>query len=705
MSDNVLEYILRLRDEFSQTARNAASSSQSSLTAIGGGALLVAQNFDVIAQRSGQAFGVLTGHYDQLGSLLGALPGPIGVVGQVIGDSIGGAITDVLTAADAFDKLSRKTGISVEFLSGFTEASDDVRVSSAAVETGLVKFARAMGGLEDPMDGVAAGGKSVTATLKDLNIQAFDATGKMRPMEEVLLDVSDVFAAMPDGPEKAALAVQLFGKSGTDLIPILNRGKVAIGEMMQAAKDTGLVITSDTVVAMDRLRRAQDNIEDSWKGITRQIGSEVIPVIGNLTTGFNQYLTEAGKLNTQTDILTRFTSGADLAFRLFTGALKDTEGATKNEKQATEDASAAKANAEAATTRLKDAEAKLKDQVQNVTGAFGGQTEMLTDMESAQAAIDLATGKVTVAQFEQREAAEALTKAYKDGEVDYATVVKTMTDLAKGNITVEDALKKAGKAGEKYAAELAGVKWNAQLANSSTGDFKRTLDTIPSSKTTTLNATTTGTTEVATLKTNIDGIPTSKNTTVNATTTGAPVVDYLGQLVNGIPVTKRTDITANTIDANEMYDLWGWVNGIPGSKSTTVQANVNNAGALSDAYYYVTQMPGSKTTNAYMNTYGVYGTGSLQDATDHINALRNMGLNLGVKTTVTVLGYTPNSPMPKKGSPAARASISPQSVSGGGMSLNMPMTVNVGRQQDAEALARALRSVARGASLRASLGG
>lgn len=676
MSDNVLEYILRLRDEFSQTARNAASSSQSSLTAIGGGALLVAQNFDVIAQRSGQAFGVLTGHYDQLGSLLGALPGPIGVVGQVIGDSIGGAITDVLTAADAFDKLSRKTGISVEFLSGFTEASDDVRVSSAAVETGLVKFARAMGGLEDPMDGVAAGGKSVTATLKDLNIQAFDATGKMRPMEEVLLDVSDVFAAMPDGPEKAALAVQLFGKSGTDLIPILNRGKVAIGEMMQAAKDTGLVITSDTVVAMDRLRRAQDNIEDSWKGITRQIGSEVIPVIGNLTTGFNQYLTEAGKLNTQTDILTRFTSGADLAFRLFTGALKDTESATKNEKQATEDASAAKANAEAATTRFKEKENELRDSINNVSAAFGGQTEMMSDLEFAHAAIDLAMGKITLRQLEEKEVTEALTKAYKDGEVTLEEVVKTTTEFGKKTISAEEALGKAGKAGEKYAAELAGVKWQAQLAGSESANFKRTLDTIPSSKTTAISATTTGGDAVATLKGNIDGIPSAKTTRVDASTTGKQSVDDLSGSVNNIPSQKTTRVTASTVDANEMYNLWGWVNGIPSQKTTTATAY----------------------------TYGVYGYNSLQDATDHINALRDMGLNLGVNTTVTVLGYNGNSPMTKKGGPTARASGAPALAPGGGMNFNMPMTVNVRRDQDAFALQSALRSVARAANLRASVG-
>lgn len=676
MSNNVLEYILRLRDEFSATARNAASASQSSLSTLAGGALVIADNFDVIAQRSGQAFGVLTGHYEELGSLLGSLPGPIGAVGSVVGQFIGGAVTDVLTAADAFDKLSQKTGISVEFLSGFTEASDDVRISSGAVETSLLKFARALGGVEEPMDGVAAGGKSVSATLHDLNVQVFDATGKMKPMEEVLLAVSDVFSSMPDGPEKAALAMQLFGRSGTELLPILNRGSTAIGEMMQAAKAAGLVITSDTVAAMDRLRRAQDELEDGWKGITRQVGSEVIPIIGNLTTGLNLYLTEAGKANQATDLLTRFTSGADLAFRLFTGALKDTESATRNEKQATEDTNAAKASAEAAANQLREAENKLKESVNNVTNAFGGQTDMLNDMQFAQAAIDLATNKVTIDQFAQREAAEALTKAYKDGEITFDQVVKTTTDLAKGNITAEEALKKAGKAGQAYAAELAGVKGAAERATSSNVIYKSSLDQIPASKSTSITATTTGADAVATLKSNIDGIPSAKTTRVDASTTGAPTIDYLGQLVNGIPWTKSTQVTANTIDANEMYDLWGWVNGIPSQKTST----------------------------ATVNTYGVYGTGSLQDATDHINALKSMGLNLGVQTTVTVLGYTPNSPMTRKGGPAARVASAPAGVSGGGMNFNMPMTVNVKREQDAAALQAAMRNLARAASLRASVG-
>lgn len=702
---NVLEYILRLRDEFSATARNAASSSQSSLSAIGGGALLIADNFDVIAQRSGQAFGVLTGHYDQLGSLLGALPGPIGVVGSVIGQFIGGAVTDVLEAADAFDKLSQKTGMSVEFLSGFTEASDDVRVSSDAVENSLLKFARGLGGLDEPMDGAIAGGKGVAGTLKDLNIQAFDTTGKMRPMEEVLLDVSDVFHAMPDGPEKSALAVQLFGKSGTDLIPILNKGSTAIGEMMQSAKAMGLVITADTVAAMDRLKRSQDEISDSWDGIVRQIGADLLPIIGNLTTGINLYLTEAGKAKGETDLLTRMTTGADLAFRLFTGALKDTEGATKNEKQATQDATGAMAAAETAAARLKDEQNRLKDKINDTSRAFGGQTAMMTDMELAQLAFQLATGKVTLAELEQTTAYKALTKAYQDGDVDFQTVVKTTTDLYKGNISVEEALKKAGKAGEKYAAELAGVKYNAELANSKSADFKRTLDTIPATKSTVLNALVTGATEVSTLKVNIDGIPASKSTVVAASVTGKQEVDYLAQSVNGIPYTKRTDVTANTIDAQEMYDLWGWVNGIPGSKSSTVTANVNNLGTLSDAYYYVTQMPGSKTTNAQMNTYGVYGYNSLQDAADHINALKNMGLNLGVNTTVTVLGYTPNSPMPKKGGASSRASGGgPLMGDVGGWNVNAPMTVNVRNVDAAAALAQQVRSLARRASMAAALG-
>ena len=39
-----------------------------------------------------------------------------------------------------------------------------------------------------------------------------------------MTDLADVFASLPDSATKTALAVRLLGRSGADLIPLLNGG-------------------------------------------------------------------------------------------------------------------------------------------------------------------------------------------------------------------------------------------------------------------------------------------------------------------------------------------------------------------------------------------------------------------------------------------------------------------------------------------------
>ena len=59
--------------------------------------------------------------------------------------------------------------------------------------------------------------------FKALGISVKDNEGNLRSSEEVFLDVADKFSKMEDGAGKTTLAIKLFGKSGADLIPLLNQ--------------------------------------------------------------------------------------------------------------------------------------------------------------------------------------------------------------------------------------------------------------------------------------------------------------------------------------------------------------------------------------------------------------------------------------------------------------------------------------------------
>ena len=256
-------------------------------------------------------FKVMTGDFTKLGSLFKALPGPIGVVGEAVGNALGGMIQDTVNAVKAFDKLSQATGASVEFLSAFSEAADDMRISSETVSASLTVFSRKLGGIEDVMDGSGVSAGAFAAKLQALGITTDN-------MQEALFQVADVFQQMPNGVDKAALAVELFGKQGTALIPILNKGREGIRGMMDDARATGKVIDEDLRDKVIKLAEAQDKLDDSFGGLKTRIGADLIPAFLNLVEGINTYIVATGKTQQETDLLVRTVQALQNALKFWT---------------------------------------------------------------------------------------------------------------------------------------------------------------------------------------------------------------------------------------------------------------------------------------------------------------------------------------------------------------------------------------------------
>ena len=61
-------------------------------------------------------------------------------------------------------------------------------------------------------------------------------------LQDVLIQVSDAFAKSRDGAAKTAIAMQLFGRAGADLIPFLDQGSQNIDALTKKAQELGLVL-------------------------------------------------------------------------------------------------------------------------------------------------------------------------------------------------------------------------------------------------------------------------------------------------------------------------------------------------------------------------------------------------------------------------------------------------------------------------------
>ncbi|RVA59773.1 phage tail tape measure protein, partial [Mesorhizobium sp. M7A.F.Ca.CA.001.11.2.1] len=119
-----------------------------------------------------------------------------------------------------------------------------------------------------------------------LGVKIKDINGKLRPTEDIVLDVADAFARLPDGALKAALAIELFGKSGAELLPFLNAGKAGLQDLGKQAEQLGIVLTKEQAAIGDALGDSLDSIKKAAAGTRLQMGLVFGPGLTVLANGF-----------------------------------------------------------------------------------------------------------------------------------------------------------------------------------------------------------------------------------------------------------------------------------------------------------------------------------------------------------------------------------------------------------------------------------
>jgi hypothetical protein len=211
----------------------------------------------------------------------GRLKGLGGAVGGVLRQlvpalTVGGMAAlakSTLDQADALAKMSSRTGVSVEMLDKFQQAADLSDTSIDTVQKGLQKLSQNMAAAQNPTSAQAK-------LFEGLGISVTDANGKLRDSGAVLLDVANKFKAMPDGPEKTALAMQLLGKAGVEMIPMLNMGGDAI-DSFKARFST-------------EFAKAAEAINDAFTEVGREIGRFAMSIVQDAAPAI-EWLTGAVK--------------------------------------------------------------------------------------------------------------------------------------------------------------------------------------------------------------------------------------------------------------------------------------------------------------------------------------------------------------------------------------------------------------------------
>jgi hypothetical protein len=155
-------------------------------------------------------------------SLKGAVAGFGAVIaGSAIVGGLGAMIKKSVDLGDALGKLSTRTGVAQDALIGMRNAAALSDVSNESLAKSLAK-------LNVNLVEAVEGNATLQSAFKRLGVDIKGADGRVISTEQAMKRLADRFADMPDGVQKTAAAVAVFGRSGADLIPLLNGGAEAM---------------------------------------------------------------------------------------------------------------------------------------------------------------------------------------------------------------------------------------------------------------------------------------------------------------------------------------------------------------------------------------------------------------------------------------------------------------------------------------------
>lgn len=216
----------------------------------------------------------------------------LGVAVSVAG--LGAMVKSALESADALNKLSQRVGITVEALSILMPAAELSGVAAQTFETGLKKLATSM--FE-----AATGSEESARRFAALGVAFQNQDGTLRATDTVLLDLAERFAAMPDGAQKSALAVELFGKSGAELIPFLNQGREGIAALTGEMEALGVQIGGETAAQAEAFNDALAKVKLATTSIANRVIEAFLPALNEMAGGMVESAKQGGALRAVLD--------------------------------------------------------------------------------------------------------------------------------------------------------------------------------------------------------------------------------------------------------------------------------------------------------------------------------------------------------------------------------------------------------------------
>lgn len=186
------------------------------------------------------------------------------------GTALFGMANKAAASGDRVDKLSQKVGMSRKGFQEWDYILSQNGMSIESLQGGMKK-------LNNTIDDAIGGSKTAVNAFGRIGISVDDLKGKSP--EQVFEMTVKALQGMPDGAEKAALANELLGRSGSELMPLLNGSSKSVDELKAKAKELGIVLSDDSIDASVKFTDTLDSLKRSLGAVVTKVGVAVMPIM------------------------------------------------------------------------------------------------------------------------------------------------------------------------------------------------------------------------------------------------------------------------------------------------------------------------------------------------------------------------------------------------------------------------------------------
>jgi len=190
--------------------------------------------------------------------------------GMAIAGGIGAAVKQYADAGGEIDDLRHKTGLNAKTLSQWKYAAEQSGTSIAGLETGIKKMQKTIydagKGLKTANDAFATMGMRVE-DIKDLS------------PDEQFEKIMTAVASIEDPATRTGVAMEVLGRSGTDLLPIFANGVEGLNAFKQEAQDAGVVFTNEGAAKADQFGDSMQKLQTSLSGVAIVVANQLMPAL------------------------------------------------------------------------------------------------------------------------------------------------------------------------------------------------------------------------------------------------------------------------------------------------------------------------------------------------------------------------------------------------------------------------------------------